>query len=251
MPQAIMERRSQAQIELREKKSDDSLPTIVGYAAVFDKQTKIGGRWWSYNEVIKRGAFTRTLKEGADVRALIDHDPSKIIGRSKAGSLRMVEDTHGLHVEIEPSNTQTSRDLVENIRNGNITGMSFGFQIVTDNWRMVDGEELREIFDVDLFDVSPVTFPAYDQTEVSVRSALGNEVIDQLELIERALWKSKRGKDLTDEEVAAGKALLERFTRCGNKTAPAAETEQKSEVDQLDIHQRDLAKLRLQLAGAE
>ncbi len=146
---------------------DGNDPKIVGYAAKFNSLSHdLGG----FREEIKPGAFSRALSEGQDVRALVDHDPGRIIGRSTSGTLRMLEDDHGLRVEIDPANTTAGRDIMESITRGDVTGMSFGFTVRDDEWRMVDGENIRTLRDMDLFDVSVVTFPAYESTEVALRS---------------------------------------------------------------------------------
>ena len=162
------ESRALQNIELNdEDDDDDKLPTIVGYAAKFDSDSQdLGG----FIERIDRNAFDRALEERHDVRALVDHDSSKIIGRSASGTLRMSTDDVGLRVEIDPANTQAGRDVVESIKRGDIDGMSFGFQVIRDAWAERDGKALRTIHDLSLKDVSTVSFPAYPATEVALRS---------------------------------------------------------------------------------
>lgn len=144
------------------------LPTLEGYAAVFDKATEI---WPGYREKIARGAFTRTLNEGADVRALVDHEPSKILGRNTAGTLTLEENNKGLKVRISPANTTAGRDIIESVRRGDVSQMSFAFRSIVDEYEdHKDGSYTRTLKDVDLFDVSIVTYPAYPQTSVAVRS---------------------------------------------------------------------------------
>ncbi len=160
-----IEKRSFAcQLEIR---GSDQGTTIEGYAAVFDNLSEdLGG----VREIIASGSFKRTLKAGADVRALVDHDPSKILGRNKAGTLTLREDDHGLKVRIKPPDTTAGRDIVESMRRGDVDQMSFAFSVVADSWQNIDGEEVRTITDVDLHDVSIVTYPAYPDTAVAVRS---------------------------------------------------------------------------------
>lgn len=151
-------------IELR----DDDTPTITGHAAMFNQETDIGGM---FREKIKKGAFSESIGKD-DVRALFNHDPNFVLGRNKAGTLKMVEDRKGLAIEISPPDTQQARDLMVSMRRGDISQMSFGFQVQEESWRMgEDGEsDVRTLKKVRLFDVSPVTFPAYEGTDVAVRS---------------------------------------------------------------------------------
>ncbi len=148
--------------------SDSEKPKIEGYAAVFNSLSENFGGW---REQIAPGAFAETIKT-ADVRALIDHDPSKIIGRTKSGTLQLSEDSKGLLAKIDPPDTQAGRDIVESIKRGDVSGMSFGFIVKEESWDFNSEEDydLRTLKQVDLFDVSPVTFPAYPDTAVGTRS---------------------------------------------------------------------------------
>jgi HK97 family phage prohead protease len=187
-----------------EVRDDSGSPKIVGYASVFNEEADLG----YFREVIKPGAFKRSIAEGADVRALVEHDPAMIIGRSKAGSLTLKEDDKGLLAEIEPPDTQVGRDVVTNLRNGNLDKMSFGFYIKGENMRKIDGQWLREITDVDLFDVSVVTFPAYEGTSVQARSLfpdgspeLPNEEPEKQEAVTtEELDRMKMRADLAERE---------------------------------------------------
>jgi HK97 family phage prohead protease len=159
---------SEAEVRLA---GDDKSPVITGYAAVFNKPAQIMTR---FQEVIRPGAFDRALKEKQDVRALFNHDDNQVLGRSKSGTLRMSVDSKGLKYEIDPPDTQLGRDLVTSIRRGDIDGSSFAFIVRGQKWNETtkDGVTtyLREITDCDLMDVSPVTYPAYEQTSVAVRT---------------------------------------------------------------------------------
>lgn len=140
--------------------------TITGYAAVFDTPSlQIG----DFQEVVKVGAFRRSIQEG-DVRALFNHDPNFVIGRTRSGTLALQEDQHGLAIRATPPETTWARDLVTSIRRGDISQMSFGFVKRADEWRMVGGVRTRFLLDVDLLDVSPVTYPAYPNTTVGARA---------------------------------------------------------------------------------
>jgi HK97 family phage prohead protease len=161
------ERRIEAGLEVR--KDGDGKPRLVGWAAVFNARSlDLGG----FVEVIRPGAFARALRDGTDVRAFVDHDSSLIIGRRSAKTLMIEEDARGLRVEITPPETQAGRDVVENVRVGNLDGMSFAFRVPKggDDWTMDGGIPVRELLDVDLHEVSVVALPAYPATDVALRS---------------------------------------------------------------------------------
>jgi uncharacterized protein len=145
-------------------------PVIEGYAIVFNSLSEdLGG----FREVIAPAAVDRALAEDHDVRALIDHDSTLILGRSKSGTLRMVKDSHGLRVQITPPDTSYARDLLAVIERGDVSGMSFGFMTPEggDTWaRSENGTAIRTVNDLYLRDVSVVTYPAYPATEVARRS---------------------------------------------------------------------------------
>lgn len=158
-------------------KQDAEKPTIEGYAAVFNVETEIYS-WsgYSFRELIKPGAFKRTLAEGADVRCLFNHDSDKVLGRSTAKTLELKEDEKGLYFQCELPDTQLARDLHALIKRGDVNECSFGFYVVEQEWKeKKDGDvtiETRTLIDVDLIDVSPVTFPAYPQTSVTSREGI-------------------------------------------------------------------------------
>lgn len=142
---------------------------IRGYAIVFDRLSEnLGG----FREIIKPGAVDRTLKDGADLRALVDHDSAKIIGRLSAGTLRVEKDGRGLRVEIDPPDTTTAQDIVESIKRRDVTGMSFAFRTMPDgdDWDFKTDPPTRSVTDMLVREVSIVTFPAYPLTEVAMRS---------------------------------------------------------------------------------
>lgn len=144
----------------------DGSSVITGYASVFNTVADIG---W-FREQVAPGAFADTIAQGDDVRALIDHDQSRILGRSKAGTLRLSEDSKGLKVEIDLPDTQVARDLVVSMERGDVNQMSIGFYSEVEEWDETDPDNpLRTIKKARLFDVSVVTFPAFEQTEAQVR----------------------------------------------------------------------------------
>lgn len=150
---------------LEVRAAGDQKITIAGYAALFGSQTVIGD---SYREVIARGAFAETIK--GDVRALIDHDTGRVIGRTVAGTLRLAEDATGLAVEIDLPDTTDGRDLATLIDRGDISGMSFGFNVTKQTWDETGDMPTRTIEAVNLREVSVVVFPAYPDTSIALRS---------------------------------------------------------------------------------
>jgi HK97 family phage prohead protease len=162
--------------------SEDVGPRFGGHAAVFSSRTAIGNpQTFGFFEEIAPGAFSKTIAEG-DARMLIDHDSAHVVSRVSAGTLRLSQDQRGLAVDSElDTNLSYVNDLVANLRNGNITGMSFGFMVVKDDWtteeaRNADGGmsevEVRVIREAKLVEVSPVTFPAYESTDAGVRDSI-------------------------------------------------------------------------------
>jgi hypothetical protein len=123
-----------------------------------------------FDEVVETGAFSRALAEEQDVRALIDHDPARIIGRTKNGTLEMREDKKGLFTRIHLPDTQEARDLATLVERGDLDAMSFGFTVKDDRWENNEGRNTRYISDVDIFDISVVAFPASPTTSVALRS---------------------------------------------------------------------------------
>lgn len=147
---------------------DTEQKRIVGYSAVFEQLSEdLGG----FKEKIAKGAFTKSIKN-ADVRALFNHDPNYVLGRTKNKTLFLTEDDYGLKVEIVPPDTQWAQDLIYLVDRGDIDQMSFGFDTIKDSWDNSDPNNIiRTLEEVNLWDVSIVTYPAYPQTSVSVRTA--------------------------------------------------------------------------------
>ena len=145
----------------------ESGSVIEGHAAVFDSWSETLGSIFPFKEIVRKGAFNESIGKD-DIRALFNHDPNYVLGRNRAGTLELVEDEVGLKVRIMPPDTSWARDIQTSIRRGDITQMSIGFIVKEDKWSTDKEMDIREIKKVQLFDVSPVTFPAYTATEVGV-----------------------------------------------------------------------------------
>jgi HK97 family phage prohead protease len=163
-----MERRALNQrVEFRAA-DDGAGQKAVGYAAIFNTETPIGS--W-FREKIAPGAFANAIKSD-DVRALFNHDSNLVLGRNKAGTLRLEEDDKGLRYEIDLPDTQVGRDVAVSLDRGDVDGSSFAFRATREEWDETGEIPLRTVLEAELYDVGPVTYPAYEDSEASVRDAL-------------------------------------------------------------------------------
>lgn len=154
--------------EMRVEQREDNKPVIKGYAIVFNKLSEdLGG----FREQVDPGACTETIKSD-DIRAAFNHDPNYILGRNKAGTLKLDSDEKGIHFEIDPPDTQWCRDLQVSIKRGDINQCSFKFQTIKDSWEEKAKSIIRTLLSLKLFDISIVTYPAYPQTSAKVRDYL-------------------------------------------------------------------------------
>jgi HK97 family phage prohead protease len=153
---------------------DGQTKTVGGYAVRYNTPTLITDRWGDqFLEEISAGAFDKSLNN-RNQKALWNHDSSKPLGSVSASTLRFNADASGLNYEVDLPNTSYGNDAFESIQRGDVSGSSFGFVCNNDVWSKVqyEGREVykRSIVDAELFEVSPCTFPAYDSSEISVRS---------------------------------------------------------------------------------
>ena len=154
-------------MQLRAIQDQGQIPSIRGYGSVFNSLSEnLGG----FREIIAPGAFDDALEH--DVRALFNHDPNHILGRTTSGTLRLSVDERGLHYDIDMPDTSVARDLMVSIQRGDVNQSSFGFTVDEDSWEEDDeGRVVRTIHKVKrLFDVSPVTYPAYPETSTAKRA---------------------------------------------------------------------------------
>jgi HK97 family phage prohead protease len=168
-----LERRSfTGDVEIRAK--GDTF-TAYGYAARFNTLSQnLGG----FVEMVAPGTFTKTVKE-ADIRGLFNHDANFPLGRLKAGTLRLWEDDEGLAYELDLPNSPLGHNVAESLRRHDVTGSSFGFRTIEDEWGETgDGFPLRTLKAVALRDVGPVTFPAYTSADSALRSLAEKRNLD-------------------------------------------------------------------------
>jgi len=167
MTEPNLETRVFSSAELRMTKSEDGVPRFEGYAARFNKWSEdLGG----FREKIAPKAFSKAIKN-SDTRALFNHDSNYVLGRTTAKTLDLREDDKGLKFSVIPPDTQWARDLGVSMERGDITQCSFGFTLGVDEWNEGKDGVTRTIREVaNLADISVVTYPAYPDTEVALRS---------------------------------------------------------------------------------
>ncbi len=168
---------------------------IEGYFAVFDSNYEIAP---GMSESIAPGAFDKTLS--GDIRALINHDTTLVLGRTKANTLQLRTDSHGLwgHIDINP-NDSDAMNLYNRVQRGDVDQCSFGFDIISEETDFrEDGSIHWTIKEVELYEVSPCTFPAYEETNIAARA----KERDDLKKRRAEAWKEKALKKLKGEENA-------------------------------------------------
>lgn len=141
---------------------------LIGYAAVYNSlSADLGG----FKERIMPGAFKGSVAGSTDIRALVDHDSTKLLGRTSNGTLRLAEDAKGLRIEIDLPDTSYARDTRNLIARKDVRGMSFGFLIPDGGQRFTkeSGQTIRELTNIDLREVTVTSVPAYGDTSVQVR----------------------------------------------------------------------------------
>lgn len=181
-----------------EVRSEDNNNTLIGYAAVFNSESRdLGG----FTEVISPGAFSATLQSGYDFKAFLNHNSERTLGRIGNGSLKLIEDEVGLRAEITLPNSQFGRDLAEEVRSGYLNKMSFGFSVKEEDWvtRESDGVLVRILRVVDLFEVSIVSEPAYLDTSIAKRNyeeVVKTDEVDNLDNFKRKLKTLKHKHNL-------------------------------------------------------
>lgn len=183
---------------------NESGTKIIGYAAKFERMSHSLG---AFKEVIKPGFFKRALEQQGDIFALFNHDDNYILGERNAQTLRLIEDSVGLRYEIDAPNTGMINDMVISpIERGEIKGSSFGFSVNSDGyeWDNSQSEMTRILLDSGcsrLFDVGPVTFPAYPDTSAAVRS------LEQYNENQRAIAEMERQREIQNKIINKINAL--------------------------------------------
>lgn len=163
----LKKRQLRYNVKTAELREEGSTVTFVGTAVVYDSPSEL--IFGMFREYIKPGAFDKCLAKKPDVMCFRDHNPERILGRTSAGTLKLLQRDHGIDVECSMPNTTYGIDLRESVKRGDIKGMSFGFDVLDDDWRLVSGERTRDVVSADLFEVSFLPNPAYPDSTASVR----------------------------------------------------------------------------------
>lgn len=184
---------------------------LEGYAAIFDKFIQIGPKEYGFKEVVRAGAFKKTIQE-ADIIGSFNHSEDYVLARNKSGTLRLNEDSKGLHYEMDLGQQSYARDLRESIERGDVKGNSFRFRRIKELWNKERNE--RELLEIMLRDVGPVTFPAYDGTKLSLRS----ESEEHMEIDIDALWglilrSEYGGGALPENEIEFLRCTIDKLNR--------------------------------------
>ncbi len=138
---------------------------LEGYAARFNIEARIA----DFTEVIRAGAFGRSLAGGRDILALVDHDRTRVLARTRSGNLKLTEDSKGLQFELSVPDTTFGADVLELAERGDLGGMSFAFTVPKDGEQWTGRK--RELLAVDLHEISVVSaWPAYEGTSINPRS---------------------------------------------------------------------------------
>lgn len=218
-----MTRLDAAQFELRGDEQDGR--TMVGYPIVFNRWTEINGWEGQFLERVHPGAVSKTLRENRDqVKVLFNHGMDPSIGEKPLGRATVMEaDDTGVYVEVPLARTSYNEDIAELLRSGVLDGMSFRFSVVKEDWNDTpersnlnpDGLPERTIRELRLYELGPVTFPAYSATSVGVRSRQAYELIqDRLQTVDEPEAVLDDTSDESPAEPPTG--ALERKWRAGS-----------------------------------
>ena len=155
--------------------------TLTGYAAVFNSEAVLG----DFSEVIRQGAFAKSLATGSNIRALYQHQGDALLGTTRGGTLQLREDARGLAFELALPDTSHGKDLAILVGRGDVAGCSFGFRVAPggDRWEQRGATLVRELLNVDLVEITITSDPAYQDTTVAMRSRSANVCTDS-----RRLW---------------------------------------------------------------
>ena len=146
--------------------ADEENQKLVGYAVKWNSPSQV--LYCDFVESFAPKAFSDSLASGEDVRALFEHDYTKLLGRTSSGTLKLEEDSIGLRFELSPPDTTTGKDLLVSVSRGDITGMSFGFRAMEEEWKFDVEPYQRTVIKAELFEVTVTSIPAYPESSVEI-----------------------------------------------------------------------------------
>lgn len=162
----LNKREYKTKFNVTRQQQDDNELTIEGYFALYESETELFDNVY---EIITKGAFDNTL--GNDIRALWNHNTQYVLGRNKSGTLELKADDKGLFGTVKLPATQYAKDLYTLIERGDVDQASFGFNILDEDLEeLADGGYRWRLKQVDLHEISVVTFPQYENTSVNIRA---------------------------------------------------------------------------------
>ncbi|WP_158738632.1 HK97 family phage prohead protease [Alteribacillus sp. YIM 98480] len=223
-------------VEVRE---EGDKKKVRGYAAEFEK---LSVRLWGFREKIRKGAFEKSLREGT-VKALWNHNTDMVLGSTKNSTLSLWEDDRGLAFELEMPDTSWGRDALSSIERGDVDGVSFGFEVVADEWDHNNPDEaIRTLIDVRLHEISPTPFPAYPQTSVSARSIFYAAGIDY-DGVSEAITRSEKGVSLADSDKELIRNTIKILENYAGDEQAGASAEQEAQARSIVQKERELKLL--------
>lgn len=238
----IETRTNHTKFEVREAPDGNGM-TFTGYAAVFNSPSEP----LPFRETVAPGAFTRSLRARNDIKLLWNHESGTVLGSTRAGTLRLEEDSVGLKVTADLPDTQAGRDAAYLIRRGDVDSMSFGFSVPAggDEWS-ADGKE-RTLKSVRLFEASIVSTPAYAATAglTAVRGldAIAKRANVDADALADAMLKIESGSELTAEEVDIINSVIGELGPEVEETAPVVEETEEHDADMLALKRKKLEQL--------
>jgi len=212
--------------------------TIEGFIPYNSKSVDMG-----FFEVICPTAFNKTLSDGYDVKAIVNHNMSQILGRVKNNSLRLESREDGLYAECDLPNTSYANDVYNLIKGGYVTTMSFGFECIKDEWKYVEGEEIRFLQEVKLEEISfAVAMPCYEGTDSVTRSIRGMNLDE--------LGNTLSKEELKDEDFTQIREYIDKLSDLLPKNEkPVEQPETNSAENLTESEQRKQQLLRDLMAG--
>ena len=193
---------------------DNESRTIEGFIPYNSLSEDMG-----FREQILPGAFAKTLAESKDIKAYYNHDDSQILARTKNGSLTFTDGVDGLRFQFDAPDTTIGNDALNMVRSGLIDGCSFGFSCVSDSWHLMNGEEVRDLIECRLYEVSLTPSPAYSQSRASMRS----------------LSSFFEGKELSEDDQKSVQAEIDKLSAL----LPKKEEEHREEEPQQEAQPED------------